>query len=73
MGYRDFTFRLTLGIIPDPDSILVVLYHEATILCRWKINSSGLSDFARVRPADKYAHETRLVPRGRWMGVSDSL
>ncbi len=40
IGYGDFTFRLTLGIIPDPDLILGVLYHETTIACRWKINSS---------------------------------
>jgi hypothetical protein len=36
----DFTFRLTLGIIPDPDLILGVLYHEATIARGWIINSS---------------------------------
>jgi len=28
-GYGDFTFALTLGIIPDPNSIPVVFYHEA--------------------------------------------
>ena len=40
VGLGDFTFTLTLGIIPDPNSILGVLYHEVTILFRWKINSS---------------------------------
>jgi hypothetical protein len=28
VGYGDFTFALTLGLIPDPNSILVVLYHK---------------------------------------------
>ena len=40
VGEGDFTFTLTLGIIPDPNSILGVLYHEVTILCRCKINRS---------------------------------
>ena len=40
IGDGDFTFRLTLGIIPDPDLILGVLYHEATIARGWIINSS---------------------------------
>jgi hypothetical protein len=31
IGYEDFTFALTLGIIPDPNSILVVFCHEAII------------------------------------------
>jgi hypothetical protein len=29
VGWGDFTFALTLGIIPDPNSILGFLYHEA--------------------------------------------
>jgi len=43
IGFGDFTFRLTLGIIPDPDLILGVLYHETTIPSWWKINSSHVS------------------------------
>ena len=39
-GCGDFTFALTLGIIPDPNSISVLFFHEATITCRWKINTS---------------------------------
>jgi hypothetical protein len=30
VGHGDFTIALTLGIIPDPNSILVVLYHESS-------------------------------------------
>jgi hypothetical protein len=30
-----------LGIILDPNLIRLVLYHEATILRRWKIKAQG--------------------------------
>jgi len=38
----DFTFRFTLGVIPDPNSVLVVFLHESTFRNRWKINWSEL-------------------------------
>jgi len=55
IGDGDFTFRLTLGIIPDPDLILGVLYHEATIVRWWIINSSHAGCFESLH-SPKFHH-----------------